>query len=290
MRPHSRNLKLHTKTQFRFLVNGPEKTGTHLLVRLMNRFGLTHRNEGLSSFITEDPHDTFGMSKEEFSRGKRVRIWGWPLEGLPEGLVRERLAHLEAGCFTHSHAPYSSELCGIFEDLNYRVFQTIRDPRDQVQSMADWYSNERAPDNRRRRELGPLPYVDRLRIAITGSRLSDGASVLGVNEYYGVMAGWLSQPIVRAVRFEDLVGPKGDGSLERQIKEIDACAEFANVPLGDAAAEKIAHLLFGFGGTFRAGKIGTWRKVFTPEIRQLFKDHSNQLLLQLGYETSADWE
>jgi sulfotransferase 6B1 len=42
--------------------------------------------------------------------------------------------------------------------------------------------------------------------------------------------------------------------------------------------------------TFRQGKSGGWRKHFTPEIRDLFKQTAGQLLIDLGYEKDLNWE
>jgi Sulfotransferase domain len=281
---------MNSNENFRILINGPEKTGTHLVLRLLNQLGFQYSKDGPSVFITERPDDTFGLSAQEFAQGRRVRIWGWPVAGLPEAMVRDRLASVGRRHYCHSHAPYSRELCDVLEGLDFRILQTIRDPRDQVQSMANWYSNERAPDNLRRRELGPLPTEERLRIAISGCDLSNGARVQGVNEYYSAMAAWYSQRIVRVVRFEDLVGPRGGGSLERQINEIRACARFVGKSLADGQAENIAENIYGCGNTFRKGKIDSWRTVFSPEVKQLFKDQANRLLLDLGYETEPDWQ
>jgi hypothetical protein len=41
--------------------------------------------------------------------------------------------------------------------------------------------------------------------------------------------------------------------------------------------------------TFREGKTGGWRKAFSEENIQLFKEISGDLLINLGYEDSQDW-
>jgi hypothetical protein len=41
--------------------------------------------------------------------------------------------------------------------------------------------------------------------------------------------------------------------------------------------------------TFRSGKTGEWKKYFTDEHKQLFKDVAGDLLIRLGYEQSNAW-
>jgi hypothetical protein len=41
--------------------------------------------------------------------------------------------------------------------------------------------------------------------------------------------------------------------------------------------------------TFRSGKAGGWRKQFSPENKQLFKEVAGDLLIQLGYERDHGW-
>ena len=278
-----------TAAPFRVLVGGPEKTGTNLAARLLNRLGYRYSKHGPSTFIAERPDETFGMDADAFLKGPRVRIWGWPTAGLPQTLVREELARVEPGEFCHCHAPFSPELCAILADLDYRVVQTVRDPRDQVQSMADWFASEHAPDNLRRRELGQLSYAERIRVAIAGGRLSNGAGVSGVGKTYEDMLGWHGQPIVKVIRFEDLVGPKGGGNAGGQFETVSGCAGWLGRSLSDARVAALADELFGFSVTFRRGKIGAWRDAFTPELIALFKEHANWLLLRLRYETGLDW-
>jgi hypothetical protein len=103
------------------------------------------------------------------------------------------------------------------------------------------------------------------------------------------MSGWYSQAIVHKVRFEDLIGPMGGGDFERQKALIVSCVRFLGLTINHARAEKIANNMHGFGHTFRIGKIGSWRSVFSPRITSLFKEHANHLLLELGYETDPDW-
>jgi len=41
--------------------------------------------------------------------------------------------------------------------------------------------------------------------------------------------------------------------------------------------------------TFRSGKTGEWKKDFTDEHKQIFKDIAGDLLIKLGFETNLHW-
>jgi len=43
------------------------------------------------------------------------------------------------------------------------------------------------------------------------------------------------------------------------------------------------------GFTFRQGQIGSWREVFTPYHKDLFKRTMGQELILLGYEPDDQW-
>ena len=99
------------------------------------------------------------------------------------------------------------------------------------------------------------------------------------------------------VRFENLVGEKGGGSLNSQLEELKKIATFLNIPLSQDALSVIAHELYGIqslkntalAATFREGKIGAWRNTFKEEHKEKFKKRFNERLIALGYEKNDQW-
>ena len=41
--------------------------------------------------------------------------------------------------------------------------------------------------------------------------------------------------------------------------------------------------------TYRQGKAGSWRKVFTEQQKNTFKELAGHLLIELGYEQDKNW-
>lgn len=95
-------------------------------------------------------------------------------------------------------------------------------------------------------------------------------------------------PVV--LRFEDLTGPLGGGSLEAQLNTIHSIAARLRIPMSEERAHAIADKLFGSSPTFREGQIGSWRTHFTEEHKALFKASGLQpYLIRLGYESDDQW-
>ncbi len=76
----------------------------------------------------------------------------------------------------------------------------------------------------------------------------------------------------------------------RQAEAIRRIAEFVGRPLPNAELADVALRTWSSGSsTFRIGRIGRWREVFTPAHRERFKEVANDHLIALGYEPDGDW-
>ena len=73
------------------------------------------------------------------------------------------------------------------------------------------------------------------------------------------------------------------------MREIMNIARHIGIPVNRKRALEIANQLFGGTATFRKGQIGAWKKEFTQEQKELFKEHAGQLLIDLGYEKDYNW-
>ncbi|MGZ7081516.1 MAG: hypothetical protein ACXVJT_19060, partial [Thermoanaerobaculia bacterium] len=86
------------------------------------------------------------------------------------------------------------------------------------------------------------------------------------------------------VRFEDLVGPKGGGDLDRQMGAVASMYDALSMDVDDTAVASICDRLFSSDSpTFRQGAIGGWRRFFDPELDTLFDETVGDRLLAYGY-------
>ncbi len=113
---------------------------------------------------------------------------------------------------------------------------------------------------------------------------------------------YMKDPDVVIIRYEDLVGEKGNGTKVAQIKELKRLAEAIEVSVTEESLEEIADQLFGDHPdqekrlkladpqiTFRKGKTGSWKDVFKEEHKEAFKQKFGDALIEMGYEKNQEW-
>ncbi len=180
--------------------------------------------------------------------------------------------------FYFSHMVYSQEIRDALLKYQYKHVFIYRDPRDQVVSYYYWSKNW--PN------VKPFYGNDYIHYLIT-----DGDFVFGcknVNTLFNMYLPWVEE-CCYAVRFEDLVGPKGGGNLKAQIREIKNIAEFIGISITEEKLQFVVDHLFGNTATFRKGQIGAWKSNFTQKHKDAFKNVAGQLLIDLGYEKDFNW-
>ncbi|MDR3646391.1 MAG: sulfotransferase domain-containing protein [Candidatus Babeliales bacterium] len=177
----------------------------------------------------------------------------------------------------HKHLVCNEHALNFVKEGNFITFFTLRDPRDQLVSLAYWMKKY------------PKAFAE--------------TSSLGINQlitylvnkkghfiyYYDAYIGWIKQPDVCTIKFEDLVGPQGGGTSKKQIAEISKIARHLNLKITNADVIRVVNNLWGKTGTFRSGKIGSWKTNFTQKQKNTFKKNFGQLLIDLGYEKDLNW-
>ncbi|QFQ99393.1 hypothetical protein F9278_28200 [Streptomyces phaeolivaceus] len=207
---------------------------------------------------------------------------------------------------TNPHLPYSwfadtpADLCWIFHELDLErvdgsflsewvetdsppLVYNYRDPRDTIVSMINFL------EGRTREGYGNFYEAD-ICSAILASKptweekidyaLSD-PSFLARNQFTRGM--WLlNHPKVCKVRYEDLVGPRGGGTREKQIETVGrVLAHYGSDRDPEAVADKIYN---PNSWSFHQGRSGGWRERFTERNLAKFNEVFGDLLEQYGYE------
>jgi hypothetical protein len=169
---------------------------------------------------------------------------------------------------------------------NFATVVLLRDPRDVVVSVTHWmhWIKEHLVCEDWIHEYATWPLEEQIAFALQHSSDQTGTQTLAQN-----LIRWMQDPSVLVIRFEDLVGPKGGGDLQRQRTAIKALAKHIKCPLTDAQIDQIADSIFGNTPTFREGKIGSWKNHFTPYHIEFCKEVLGRELIELGYENNNDW-
>ncbi|WP_258348090.1 sulfotransferase [Saccharopolyspora gregorii] len=163
-----------------------------------------------------------------------------------------------------------------------RIIFMYRDPRDVILSMVNFLSGKTAAGFGNFSEfkvfsaiLNSFPTVDeKLEYA-----LSDPAfPCMGDHR----RALWLlHHPRVCAVSFEELVGPRGLGTEQRQDAAIRRILDFVG---SRSSPAEVAEKIFREDSfSFFKGQIGAWREVFTARHREIAESVLGDVLSSYGY-------
>ncbi len=243
------------------------KSGTHLLDQILLGFSrVAPFSRRLHSFYAEYE----GESGRKRAPKQAVR---W-LESLQPGDIAS--AHLFARPEVYAH------VC-IEEVVPYFIF---RDPRDVVVSHV-FYVTDMEPNHVHHAYYQSLPDFDaRLKASILGRPGAD-VEFPDINRRFAPYLGWLDQPSVMKIHFEDLIHDRA-GTLDRIIDRF-----LARVPLHTDRGLILESLENSINPakspTFRSGKTGEWKKHFSDEHKQIFKEVAGDLLIKLGFEKDKNW-
>jgi hypothetical protein len=247
------------------------KCGTHLLLKCINL--LTKRD-----FVVWTPQASIA-AKEKFTV---LNFYKMSIEALKE------LTNLPQNLFLKTHLFYSDEYAAHLANEKFIKFFVYRDPRDMVVSLAFFVLKQK----KEWPMAQAMSFDDRLLDIITEGKMfyqTHPPVSNGIAELYGSYFNWLKMPNMLSIRFEDLVGPKGGGTVEAQRKTIRKIVEHLGLNLSEAEIEAVSNKIFGGTFSFREGKIGSWKKYFKPIHIEAFKAHAGQTLIDWGYEKDLNW-
>jgi hypothetical protein len=109
---------------------------------------------------------------------------------------------------------------------------------------------------------------------------------------------WLAEPGVHVVRFEELVR-QPEATLEKAAERFAATFRRAQPLLprkgSGSLRPRLARLLgvhpesSAIRGSLEPARAPRWRELFSQEDREFFRREAGELLIELGYESCADW-
>ncbi len=162
----------------------------------------------------------------------------------------------------------------------------FRDPRDVAVSHVFYVTDMEARHVHHDYYASLTDFDARLKVSILG-RPDIDVEFPDIAARFAPYLGWLDGPAVMKIHFEDLVNDRL-AALNHILDRF-----LARVPLAISretvldALESSIHP--GRSPTFRSGKTGEWKKLFTAGHKRIFKDVAGDLLIRLGYEKDNDW-
>jgi hypothetical protein len=240
------------------LANGIPKAGTHLIFELLSAFGFQHPYS-----------DDLPADEDKFEPGRYYNL---------QHMTREHL-----GRPVHEMGQFVGAFC------RNPVLFIIRDPRDVAASLAHYLSVQTeyhvlqsyfASLSGKQRLLAvirgdyPLPVYINRNMRFSGN----------IRDLYLAYADWIRYPFTNTVviRFEDLIGPRGGGDYQRQLRCIWIAQLALHVPGNPAGfAEKV---FSPSSITFRKGQIGSHKIEFDEEHWAAFDSLCPDFVQLFGYD------
>ena len=212
--------------------------------------------------------------------------------------IRWKIGSAPSNSIVRSHLMHCQEICQILQEFDCKVIFIYRDLRDVAVSHARWVTQE--PRIFLHQYYSQLnDFSSQLMCSIRGIPLGtpfgSNFSQPNIGQDFYRWLGWINEPTVLTIKFEDLVGKRGGGYEETRIKTIQEITNYLDINLS------LEEICTNFDSqimnpeeshTFRKGKkgkLGGWTKVFKPEHKHAFKQVAGKLLIDLGYEKSFDW-
>jgi hypothetical protein len=163
-----------------------------------------------------------------------------------------------------------------------------RDPRDMIISHV-FYATEMFQDHGMHRYYTENleTMEERINAAIYGVT-EKGSELISVKARYDAYQGWLGQPQILSLRFEDLILDQ-ESAFNQLLNYLEESGFQSGLERKQAIEELAAAIVPKRSGTFRKGKPGNWKEYFTQENIDNFKESTGNLLIQLGYEHNNEW-
>jgi len=212
---------------------------------------------------------------------------GFEAEEVGKNCSIENFKGLENNHYLVSHFTPSDDIQMALEEglKDIHVIFNYRDPRDVLVSWFHWLhpNNKKTMHSHMRymqKVYSHFSDAELMKIFITNEKFRKVE--YNPIEAYRFARVLLYHPAVLKVRFEDLVGPKGGGNSDKQIKTIKSIYRYLSVNNIDPNA--VANKIYSEDSvTFRMGKIEGYKNNMTKDQLNLFNQHHGDILHQYGY-------
>jgi len=277
----------------RILVNSLPKSGTHLLTKAVEIFGYNdyaniQKPNQKKNPVNFDYREVKNALNETSLKAKGAISIGSlsPLYVSPE-IFQQWLTPLLSKTYIVGHISYNPSLSPLLTKLNYHHLFIIRDPRAVLPSLLSFILNPQGIPKKHflEADLRQMSQVQRLDFILEGGYAPKAkATVKSFAHVYRDMLSWQQEPNCLTIRFEDLVGEQGGGSIKRQKQVIKNIATYLKLPFTKAIVNKLDTLYNPSSPTFRIGKIDSWKSSMKPEIIERLTTYCDPLRQEAGYE------
>jgi len=207
---------------------------------------------------------------------------------LPDAAVLANLNRMRPGDIGYGYIKARQPFIPLLTQPGWATIFVYRDPRDMLVSHV-FYATQMHPGHGMHRYYTETlkTMEERLNAAIQGVD-EPGAELSPIRLKYEGYLGWLEQPQVLCLRFEDLILDRS-AALSRILDYLVQRGFVPRQPRQQELAILEQAIAPKKSGTFRKGQPGNWREHFTEANKAVFKQQAGDLLIRLGYEQDHNW-
>jgi len=134
----------------------------------------------------------------------------------------------------------------------------------------------RRPGTTKHKTLASFPTDEDRYIAVIaglfGKDATPHAPIFPLSHLFERYEGWLTEPNVLVLKYEDIVGPKGGGDQSEQLAAYRRLSDHIGLAISDGELAAMIDGIYSEGGAyFVKGQRGQWRDVFTPRVHNVFE-------------------
>lgn len=226
-----------------------------------------------------------------------IRDWGLFLASTPSFSFREisavrtsqKIQKLAPGELVGGHLFYSEKAAKALKTKPVVHFFIYRDPRDVVISEAH-YLSEMNHWHRLSKYFRQLPNMDQqINFSITGAtELDFPYDYPNIAQRFARYHEWINDPNTLSLQYEDLILENREQVI-RKIVRYYFDRTHSEFDQNTYITKALSNLNPSNSHTYRQGKAGGWREVFTERHKSIFKELAGHLLIELGYEQDKNW-
>ena len=248
------------------IANSFPKSGTNLLLQIVEALPNIY---SYGSVIASTPTLTYKEKSQKTHLGSIQRI-------VPGELV---FAHL---FYEPAYQEALHRRCSI-------QFFIYRDLRDVAISEA-YYLTHMNPWHRLHKYFATSLSTMDERISATILGVSDATCPCNypdIGQRFKRYQGWLKQPDVFTLRFEDVVA--GQHEMFREMVDFYCKNSGLELDVDEVVQRIVKNIDPAKSPTFREGQVGGWRACLTEKHQAEMKAVAGELLVELGYESDLNW-
>lgn len=247
----------------RVVANSMPKSGTHLLSALLDQIEGMRFSGRIVMYNEAHRHIS----------GRRLKQLDSCLDGL-------RSSH-----YFGAHLIRDEQVETRVAARDVKMITMIRDPRAVIASALHYVQT--AQQLKRRQEiLRVFPDQESVvrGLVVGHGRPGDRFYFPEIGSRFASYVAWADSPLGMTVRFEDIVGGRGGGSDDEQVRQVASVLRYLGHATPTETASVMAGRLFSERAiTFRAGVVDSWKQDIPARLISEIEDRCADSMHRMGY-------